>query len=338
MKKKHNPFCILFAVLLALTPMPCGAYASEYRSISVIAIAGDAAVARPGLPRELPAYEGMKLHDQDVLTVPGASTLILKLDDDKYVYLEPDTQIGIAAAGNAGSTKTTIQLLKGVMSSEIQKKLGADETFSVAVGNVSMVVRGTIFRVVLGNDEDGNATITVQTVEGEVAIDAGGGSESALSGNFQAVVLLTESGGTLESIDVPIDYSQLPPETRDWIRDAVEDKLNAATDPSEMGALSAILDAIDAGSDTKTPPQPTKMPASKPKPAPDSAETPAPTADSQTNPGGTSNSPSDPNALEPSGSGPNAPNSGEGPNAPPASGGNDPVPSQPTDAGGVASE
>lgn len=275
MKIKYNPYCILLAVLLALTAIPRGVYASEYRSISVIAVAGDATVARPGLPRELPAYEGMKLQDQDVLTVLSASTLILKLDDDKYVYLEPDTQIGIAASGGAGSTRTTIQLLKGAMSSEIQKKLGADETFSVSVGNVSMVVRGTVFRIVLGSDAEGNATVTVQTVEGEVAIDTGGESESALAGSYQAVVLLTESGGTLESIDVPIDYSQLPPQTRDWIHDAIEDKLEAATDPSEVGALNAILDALEAGSPDNTSLRPTKKPASTPKPTP--TPTPVPT-------------------------------------------------------------
>jgi len=235
----------------------------------------------------------MKLQDQDVLTVLSASSLILKLDDDKYVYLEPDTQIGIAASGGAGSTRTTIQLLKGAMSSEIQKKLGADETFSVSVGNVSMVVRGTIFRIVLESDAEGNATVTVQTVEGKVAIDTG--SESALTGGYQAVVLLTESEGTLESIDVPIDYSLLPPNTRDWVRGAVEDKLNAATDPSEVGALSAILDAIDAGSlsgnatmqPTESPaptPSPTSIPTATPKPKPKPKPKPAPTLQSASTP------------------------------------------------------
>lgn len=283
MKIRDNGLCILLAVLLALTPMPRGACASEYRSISVVAIAGDAAVARPGLPRALPAYEGMKLQNQDVLTVQGASSLILKLDDDKYVYLEPDTQVEISATGGAGSTMTTIALLKGTMSAEIQKKLGADETFCVSVNNVSMVVRGTVFRVVLESDENGDRTVTVQTVEGQVAIEAGGGSENTLTGGFQAAVLLTESGGTLESIHA-IDYAQLPPETREWIRNAVEDKLNASTDPSERFDLTAILDAIDAGSDNEALQQPTALDASMPKPATDPPATPAPATPVPNNP------------------------------------------------------
>jgi hypothetical protein len=288
MNRKYNPCCILLAVLLALTAMPYRAYASEYRSISVAAVSGNASVARPGLPREIPAYEGMKLQDQDVLTVLSASVLILKLDDDKFVYLEPDTQIGIACAGSPGSSRTTIQLLKGAVSTEIQKKLSADETFSVTVDNVSMVVRGTIFRIVLESDADGNATVTVQTVEGEVAIDTGDGSENSLTGNFQAIVQLTETGGTLESIDMPIDYSQLPPDTRDWIRNAVEDKLNMATDPSDVRVLSDILAAISDGgspqpSETPVPTQmlmqiSTVTPKPKPKPKPKSTAIPNPTA------------------------------------------------------------
>lgn len=258
-----------------LMAVPGRASAPEYRSISVAAVSGDVAVARQGLSREMFAYEGMKLQDGDVVTTAVGGSLILKLDDDKYVYLEPDTQIEITAAGSPGNTMTTIRLIRGAVSSDIQQALAPDETFSVTVDNVSMVVRGTVFRVMLGTDEEGNPTVTVQTVEGDVGIDTGSGDGHSLESGFQAEVLLTDEGGTLGDLDEPIDYDSLPEETRDWLREAIQERLNNTDDPEERDALQAILAAIDdAGSERRTQrfkptPSPTRTPKPTPEPTPD---------------------------------------------------------------------
>lgn len=275
MKTRRSRLYISLAVLTALLTALLAGCKAGYRSISVVTLTGSATVAREGQSGEISAYEGMKLQEKDVLTVSDTGSLVLKLDDDKYAYLEPGTQIAIAAADGG---KTTIELLKGAMSAEIQKKLAAGESFNVTVNNISMVVRGTIFRIELGSDADGNPTVTVQTVEGEVAVEAGGQTLHALGDGLEDVVLLTDSGGTMASIGTPIDYSELPPETLDWIRAALEDKLNTTTDPEEKGLIVAILAVINGSSADNAAPQPTDTPAptATPEPTPEPTPTPEP--------------------------------------------------------------
>ncbi|HWQ06709.1 MAG TPA: InlB B-repeat-containing protein, partial [Feifaniaceae bacterium] len=224
-------------------------------------------VSREGQDGEVACYEGMKLQDQDVVTAAGDGSVILKLDDDKYVYLEPNTQIKISAAGKTGSTETKIELISGAMSAVIEQKLAQNESFSVTVDNVSMVVRGTIFRIARGQTESGAPTVTVQTVEGTVGVTAGDSGEQALESSLQDVILLTDTGGTFTATDTPIDYSALPPETQDWIYQALEDKLDAATDPEEIETLQEILDILGApSSETAEMPLPaqTEQPAATP--------------------------------------------------------------------------
>ena len=65
---------------------------NDYRSIKVFEIGGDARVERGA--DTLDAFKDMSLSSGDVLEVPDDSFVRLKLDDDKYVYLEAGTRIG----------------------------------------------------------------------------------------------------------------------------------------------------------------------------------------------------------------------------------------------------
>lgn len=254
---------LTLAALVASLLCGCG---GGYRSISVASVSGGVSVNRAGQSAGIACYEGMKLQDQDIVTTAKDGIAVLKLDDDKYVYLEPGAQIQIHAAGGAGGTKTEIQLFSGSLSAVIEKELGVNESFSVSVDNVSMVVRGTIFRVSLGVNEQGEPTVTVQTVEGSVGvtIPEGGGTVEA---SRQDVILLTNEGGTILAANEPTDYADLPPATQDWIRGALEDKLAAASDPEETALLESILESLGGAEEgtTETPlPSPTGTPQATP--------------------------------------------------------------------------
>ena len=246
MKKKTIYFVAIICLAILMTFGLSGC-SRGYRKISVASIAGNVSVSREGISDQITVYEGMNLQDKDVVTVSESGTLILKLDDDKYVYLEPDTRIEINAAGKSGRTQTTINLLKGSMSSVIQQKLESGETFSVTVDNISMVVRGTIFRVELSKNDTDNPIVTVQTIEGEVNVDVGDGTQNVLNTNLQDVILLTDAGGEFSKKNTPINYSELPPETRKWLRDALQDKLEITTNLDEINTLKIIIAIIESG-------------------------------------------------------------------------------------------
>lgn len=279
---KHNRFIrgIVPLALVVFTLALCFGCGGGYRSISVATVTGKAAVSRAGQSDPISCYEGMKLQDQDELSVSDDGGIVLKLDDDKYVYLEPNAKIRISASGATGKTNTTIELLCGTMSAVIEQKLAQNESFRVTVDNVSMVVRGTIFRISRGVDESGKPTVTVQTVEGTVGVLAGDGAEQPLDEGLQDVVLLSDAGGTFTATNEPIDYTALPPETLDWIRGALADKLGAATDPDERETLEeilAILNAAPPEAEATPTATPTATPEVTPSPTPSPTPTPEPT-------------------------------------------------------------
>ena len=256
MKKKTIYFVAIICLAILMTFGLSGC-SRGYRKISVASIAGNVSVSREGISDQITVYEGMNLQDKDVVTVSESGTLILKLDD-KYVYLESDTWIEINAAGKSGRTQININLLKGSMSSVIQQKLESGEIFSVTVDNISMVVRGTIFRVELSKNDKDNPIVTVQTIEGEVNVDVGDGTQNVLNTNLQDVILLTDAGGVFTEENTPINYSELSPEIRQWLRDALHDKLETTTNPDEINTLKIIITIIESSVQDPIYPTPTE--------------------------------------------------------------------------------
>ncbi|MBQ1825199.1 MAG: FecR domain-containing protein, partial [Firmicutes bacterium] len=114
----------------------------SYRSIIVVEARNNVTVKRDGT--NLQAFANMKLRSGDVVEVPGSGFARLKLDGDKYVYLEENTTIFLQAEGDEKNSKTIIYVEKGNMLTEIESKLSDESTFNVVTPNTTMAIRGTI--------------------------------------------------------------------------------------------------------------------------------------------------------------------------------------------------
>ena len=114
----------------------------SYRSIIVVEARNNVTVKRDGT--NLQAFANMKLRSGDVVEVPGGGYARLKLDNDKYVYLEENTTIFLQAEGDEKNSKTIIYVEQGNMLTEIQNKLSDESTFNVVTPNTTMAIRGTI--------------------------------------------------------------------------------------------------------------------------------------------------------------------------------------------------
>ena len=114
---------------------------NDYRSIKVFEIGGDARVERGA--DTLDAFKDMSLSSGDVLEVPDDSFVRLKLDDDKYVYLEAGTRIELYATGNEKDSKTRVFVSRGSMMTEVRKKLSARSSYDIVTPNTTMSIRGT---------------------------------------------------------------------------------------------------------------------------------------------------------------------------------------------------
>ena len=144
-KKKKAGLIILAAVVVAMALAATACIflfrKSGYRSLEVLESYGDTSVYRDD--KELKAYEGMLLRSGDYLTVREDSYLRMRLDDDKYVYLEGQALMKLSALGNKKDGRTQIELELGTMVTEVENRLTDDASYEIYSPNTTMAIRGT---------------------------------------------------------------------------------------------------------------------------------------------------------------------------------------------------
>ncbi len=138
----------------------------SYRIVKIYELDGTATVTREDTG-EIDIYPNMVLASGDeVYLKEGLMTL--KLDEDKYVYVEENTRFALHATGSASNSKTSIELMQGAIVNEIRSPLAEDASYEVHTQNSSMSVRGTTFRVAIYYDEEGTLYTKVSVFDGKV--------------------------------------------------------------------------------------------------------------------------------------------------------------------------
>ena len=137
-------FCFIFLVSCGDDSNNSGRLIDSARTIKVVQIEGTATVTDDN--ETIDCFKGMNLYDGDILNVSKDSILVVKFDEDKYVYLGENTKVNIKSEGK-DSYKTNIFVETGKVLAEIQNVLGQDEEFFLSSNNSVMAVRGTIFGV-----------------------------------------------------------------------------------------------------------------------------------------------------------------------------------------------
>lgn len=154
-------------ILCMVSMFGCGKKKEEeYRQIQVYKIDGTVTVERQGSSME--AYHNMQLQSGDSITTVADSYVQLKLDEDKYILVEPESQISLQATGNSVDSKTSIELVKGAIVNQLDNPLSEDSSYEVTTPNSTMAVRGTTFRVELTVDEKGETYAKVAVYGGKV--------------------------------------------------------------------------------------------------------------------------------------------------------------------------
>lgn len=155
-------------VLLCLAALAgCGKKEESYRMIEVLKLEGKATIDREEVG-ELDAYEDMRLESGDHVSVADNSSMILNLDNDKYVLVESGSRMELVAEGTKENSRTTIHLQEGAVVNYLTQKLSEDSSYEVTVPNSTMAVRGTVFRVEVRYDENGESYTYVSVLEGTV--------------------------------------------------------------------------------------------------------------------------------------------------------------------------
>lgn len=198
-----------------------------YRLIQVYEVNGEATIERPEIGN-MDAYENLNLVSGDKVTTMLKSYTRLKLDEDKYLLAEEDSIIELVATGDEKNSKTSINLLKGAVTIEVQNKLSEDATFEVTTPNSVMAVRGTVFRVKVDVDEAGKPITKVSVFEGAVGVqkkDENGNitEEEMIPSSKEALIYFDDGEEILVVLD-EIDISDIPLETLNFLQEIVEER------------------------------------------------------------------------------------------------------------------
>ncbi|MDO4543582.1 MAG: FecR family protein [Clostridia bacterium] len=222
-KSKIMLLAALMVAAMLLTVVGCGGGDEEaYRQIQIYRMDGSAVVEREQTG-EIAAYEDMFLQSGDRLKVASDSFLYLELDGDKYLLLEPDTQVLIEAEGDETDSRTKISLEQGAIVNCIENPLSENSYYEIQTPNATMAVRGTVFRIALGTDEGGEYYTDVSVYEGEVECFAPSedGSDAELiaplpAGNRVRIGKSGEQQGDITPL-LPEDYEALPANVTEFL-------------------------------------------------------------------------------------------------------------------------
>lgn len=199
----------------------------SYRSIQIYELDGTATIEREELGK-IDAVKNLYLESGDRISVSKDSCMRLKLDDDKYILVEENSILSIVADGNDEDSRTSIKLEQGAIVNEIQNKLSDDSDYEVNTPNSVMAVRGTIFRVDVIMEENGEIYTKVTVFEGKVEtwqllLDGTRADESVIVEAGCELTIHTDNDKT-EYLSEPqaIDYGKLSLECLEYLQELME--------------------------------------------------------------------------------------------------------------------
>ena len=144
----------------------------EYRSIKVNALTGQTIIVdEKNIEKDV--YKGMNLKAGNLIEVKDDSNMTLLMDSDKYMFADEGTKFKVEASGDSSkaNTKTRIVLEEGSVLCRLDSKLSEKETFEVETPNSVMSVRGTIFKMTIYKDKNGENYTRIDVLEGSVRVD-----------------------------------------------------------------------------------------------------------------------------------------------------------------------
>lgn len=233
MSKKNGNIVIIVVigviVVLAFLLIALLGKKDSYRIVKIYEYDGKATVTRQ--EDKLEPYNNMLLESGDGVYL-DTGKMTLKMDEDKYAYVEEKTQFSIRAEGKNEDGKTTITINKGSITNEIQNKLSSDSTYEVNTPNATMAVRGTVFRVSTYYDENDVCYTKVSVFDGEVVSrlvygDGTVSEEEVSISSGKEVVIYADNKTTDYLTEVTeIDYIDLPNAVIELIKHILGDKAN----------------------------------------------------------------------------------------------------------------
>ena len=204
----------------------------SYRSIAVKQLEGTTIIKNNQAEKE--AYKGMHIKSGDDVTVQEKSNLTLLVDADKYLYAEAGAHFEVECVDGEKSGKKVIHLKEGSVLTRLKNPLKEGEVYEVETPTGTMAVRGTVFRISVGRDEEGLVQTGIEVFDGKVQVDLRkeNGEYNGIRDNFEAgeagaIIGNTEFAEFVKGEDgsnkQEIEYKKLPKDVAKVLVDYIED-------------------------------------------------------------------------------------------------------------------
>lgn len=193
----------------------------SYRIIKIFEFAGTGTVTRENIG-DITPYNNMLLESGDNVFLE-TGTMTIKMDEDKYAYVDENTRFSIKAEGTAENSRTTIEVTSGAITNEIQNKLNGESSYEVNTPNSTMAVRGTVFRVEVYYDENGICYTKISVFDGKVETrllypdGTVSGEETVVEAGKEVIIYQDEQVTDYLTEVTDIDYSALPDGVKELI-------------------------------------------------------------------------------------------------------------------------
>ena len=219
MEKKSKKPVVIIAIIAAVVVAAAVAVViilnngKGYRLLKIFEVDGEANVHRESLG-DIDPYANMVLESGDVISL-DTGLLTICADDDKYIYLEEDTEIVLNATGKGKKTKTNIELNRGAITNDIRNRLTNGSTYEINTPNSTMSVLGTSYRVWV-YEIDGVRYTRISVFDGEVSTrlvykDGTVADEEVTVSKGKEVIIYEDDKVTKYLFDPrDIDYDTLP--------------------------------------------------------------------------------------------------------------------------------
>ena len=107
-------------------------------------ISGSAYITRDG--KRLRANKNSYLQSGDILSTEANGSVRIAIDDDKYIFVEPDSYLYIYYTDIASKGDISVNLSRGAVICQLNDPLKKNATFMLKTPNSTVDVRGTVFR------------------------------------------------------------------------------------------------------------------------------------------------------------------------------------------------
>lgn len=210
MKMKFKLSCLLAGLI-----MVAGCSANEQkesRAIKVKTVNGSVIVNKNDK-----INKDFKLNSGDTMKTKEKGSAVLQLDDDKFVYVEEKAELQLKATGTDKKSKTEIILKEGSITNEIKNKLSDGSTYEIITEKTTISVQGTIYRVSVVTNKQGDKEIFLEVFDGKVSVSVtnkDGKKDKIVVEKGQAVQINDTKGEYIKDkdgkINHTIDYDTLP--------------------------------------------------------------------------------------------------------------------------------